>query len=116
MHNTQKKDIREKECLIITRITCTTHITRITLKPQILGDKGVGIIRGITRITIVIPGKKIISKKRVGLITRVTCLTRITCITLGTNTIRGIGVGLITSITCITRITRITLRCKNIGC
>ena len=55
--------IGEKECLFITRITCTTHITRMTLKPKILCDKGVGIITRITRTTRktrITPGKKII--------------------------------------------------------
>ena len=68
MHNIKNKDIGGKRDLIITRITCTTHITRITLTPKILGDKGVGVIMRITCITRTTRKtliKKIISEKGV---------------------------------------------------
>ena len=50
--------IGEKECLFITRITCTTHIIRITLRRIMIGVKGVALktrIKCITCITLIAP-------------------------------------------------------------
>ena len=94
-HNTYTNANR-KCAVLITRITFTTRVTCVTLKTKnkrgkwlsiqtsLAYMKGVWHITRITCIKLITLRTKIITGKKVGLITRLTCTTHVTCISLGT--------------------------------